>query len=135
MGARVMPGVRLLPFEVSMVNLHNRTMYVSATANHGVVNAGTRHLLFQRGSRVVGKYAGGNIQRGCLVGRVSGATLHWHYLQREQSGELHAGRAVCDLIEQADGCIRIIEHFQWKTRDGRGTNVFDELPQHPLVDQ
>lgn len=26
-----------------------------------------------------------------------------------------------------DGRVRILEHFEWTTRTGRGTNVFDEL--------
>jgi len=117
-----------------VVNLHNRLMYVSSTADHGVVGTDTQLRLVQRGSRVVGKYTGGSIRRGCLVGRITDTTLHWRYLQREQSGKLHAGRALCHLIEHADGRIRIIEHFRWQTRDGSGTNVFDEFPLRRQVD-
>src|SRR5512145_2690009 len=106
-------------------------MYVSATAALGVVGAGTDLRFVQRGSRVVGRYVGGTIDRGCLVGRVIGSTLVWHYVQRERSGELHAGQSVCDVIERVDGRVRVIERFRWQTRAGSGTNVFDERSPEP----
>jgi hypothetical protein len=104
-------------------------MYVSSTADGGVVGADTKLHLVQRGFRVAGKYSGGMIRRGCLIGRIAGGTLHWRYLQREQSGELHAGHARCDLIALPDGRTRIVERFRWETREGAGTNIFDELSQ------
>lgn len=109
------------------MNLNDRIMYVSSTANRGVVGTETQLHLIQRGCRVVGKYTGGRIRRDCLVGRITGSTLRWRYLQREISGELHAGRALCELIVHPDGRARIVEHFRWETREGSGTNVFDEL--------
>jgi hypothetical protein len=41
--------------------------------------------------------------------------------------EVHAGRSTCDVMLRGDGRLRIVEHFQWSTREGSGTNVFDEL--------
>ncbi len=114
-----------------MVNLDGRHMYVSQTAELGVVGAGTELRFVQRGSRVVGRYAGGRIRRGCLVGRVTGSRLVWHYVQRERSGEMHAGHSVCDVVDRPDGHVRIIERFRWHTRPGSGTNIFDERPAGP----
>jgi hypothetical protein len=108
------------------VNLDGRWLRVSATAASGVVDAGTRFHLVQRGERVLGRYAGGRIARGCLVGRVAGARLVFHYVQREASGEIHAGHSTCDVLRRNDGGVRIVERFQWKTRPGGGVNVFDE---------
>lgn len=110
-----------------MVNLDGRTMYVSSTDVLGVVGSGTQLRFLQSGSRVLGKYAGGRIRRGYLVGRIAGAKLDWSYLQWEESGQLHGGTSICDLVEQSDGRIRIVEHFQWQSRPGGGVNVFDEL--------
>jgi hypothetical protein len=59
------------------MNLDGRCMVVSGAA-HGVVGAGTRLRLAQKGDRVVGRYAGGRIRCGCLVGRVVGARLAFH---------------------------------------------------------
>jgi hypothetical protein len=33
---------------------------------------------------------------------------------------------VCEVLYQADGRARIVEQFTWRTREGSGTNVFDE---------
>ena len=110
-----------------MVDLDGRCMYVSHTARVGVVGSGTELWFVQRGSRVVGRYAGCMIERGCLVGRVIGSELVWRYVQRERSGELHAGQSVCEVIERPNGRVRIVERFRWHTRLGNGTNVFDEV--------
>jgi hypothetical protein len=111
----------------SIVNLDGVRMYVSATAERGVVGSDTRIHFVQKGSKVLGRYKGGAVDRGYLVGRVSGAELTFRYAQREASGEIHAGRSVCELVRKPDGRLRIVEHFQWRTREGAGTNVFDEL--------
>lgn len=109
------------------MNLHGRLMYVSSSAEVGVVNSETRLSFVQKGSRVLGRYRGGSVERGCLVGAVREATLVFRYVQREVSGELHAGRSVCELRELENGRIRLLEHFRWSTREGSGTNIFDEV--------
>jgi hypothetical protein len=102
-------------------------MYVTSTAAQGVVGAGTRLRFQQKGSRLIGRYAGGAVRRGCLVGRMSGGYLVFRYAQVEASGQVHAGRSVCEIFRTAAGRLRVVERFVWTTRDGRGTNVFDEF--------
>ena len=109
------------------VNLDGLTMFVSSTANNGVVDASTRIAFSQHGSRVLGRYQGGRIRRGFLVGAVSGKHLTFRYLQVEDSGEIHGGRSTCAIALMPGGRIRIVERFVWTTRNGRGTNVFDEF--------
>ena len=109
------------------ISLDGVEMHVSSTAAQGVVGAGTRLRFQQRGSRVVGRYAGGGVKRGCLVGSVSGGSHVFRYAQVEASGQLHAGRSVCEVLRTLSGRVRVVECFEWTTREGRGTNVFDEL--------
>jgi hypothetical protein len=109
------------------VSLDGVVMFVSSTAHNGVVDASTRIAFSQRGSKVLGKYRGGRIRRGCLVGKLSLAALTFRYVQVEISGEIHAGRSACDVTRTPGGGLRIIERFSWTTRDGSGINVFDEL--------
>jgi hypothetical protein len=109
------------------MNLDGVTMFVSSTANNGVVDVSTRIAFRQHGSRVLGRYQGGSIRRGCLVGVLTGATLQFRYSQVEGSGEIHGGRSTCALTKAPGGRIRIVERFAWTTREGTGTNVFDEL--------
>jgi hypothetical protein len=111
------------------VNLDGKTLFVSSTATSGVVDAETRLVLRQRGPRVFGRYQVRRIRRGVLVGESSGAVLTFRYLQVEASGEIHGGRSACDLVRTPEGRLRMVERFSWTTRDGSGTNVFDELPE------
>jgi len=110
-----------------MVNLNGRTFFVSATASNGVVDTDTRLRFSQIASRVIARYAGENVLRGCLVGRPTGDRLDFRYAQRETDAAIHGGRSECEVQRLEDGRTRIIEHFTWSTRVGSGTNVFDEL--------
>jgi hypothetical protein len=110
------------------MNLDGLVMHVSSTAERGVVGDDTCLRFHQKGSRTLGRYSGGAVARGYLVGEVEGPELVFRYVQVEASGEVHAGRSVCEIVRRADGRMRILEHFTWHTRSGAGTNVFDELP-------
>jgi hypothetical protein len=110
-----------------VIDLDGLTMFVSSTAANGVVDSSTRLHFSQHGTRVFAWYAGGNVARGWLVGRLAGNGLAFRYAQREASGVIHGGKSVCAVQRLESGRTRIIEHFAWSTRPGIGTNVFDEL--------
>ncbi len=112
---------------MTATNLDGVTMFVSATDDRGVVGSETRVAFRQRGARVLGRYGGGRVRRGVLVGAVAGPVLTFRYLQVEDSGEIHGGRSTCDVVCTPEGRLRVVEHFRWTTRDGSGTNVFDEM--------
>ena len=112
-----------------MRDLDGLTMFVTSTADTGVVSGESRLDFTQRGGRVSARYAGGRVARGWLVGWCDDHTLRFRYVQREDGAKIHAGQSVCDLEQLPDGRLRIIEHFVWSTRDGSGINVFEELPR------
>ena len=114
------------------MDLDGLTMQVGATAANGVVGSGTLLHFTQKGSRVLARYSGGSIKRGCLVGELVAGKLHFRYTQLEGSGEFHGGNSVCDLSTLPDGRTRIVEHFTWRTREGSGDNVFDEVPRESV---
>lgn len=109
------------------MNLDGLTMYVSSTAANGVVGGDTLLHFTQRGSRVLARYGGGSIRRGYLVGDIEAERLRFRYTQVEASGEIHGGCSVCDVKTLPDGRTRIVEHFTWRTREGSGDNVFEEV--------
>ena len=111
------------------MNLDGLTLYVSATADIGVVGADTLLHFTQKGARVLARYSGGSIKRGYLVGEMSDASLSFRYTQLEASGEIHGGSSTCDLLTLPDGRARIVEHFTWRTREGSGENVFDQVKE------
>ncbi|HEY7111409.1 MAG TPA: hypothetical protein VIA45_00635 [Thermoanaerobaculia bacterium] len=110
-------------------NLDGVTMSVRSADDRGVVDADTRLVFRQRGARVLGRYRGGRILRGVLAGALEGPVLTFRYLQVEASREIHGGRSICEVARTEDGRLRVVEHFRWTTRDGSGTNVFDEMPE------
>ena len=109
------------------MNLDGLSFQVSATATAGVVSSDTRLALVQRGSQIFGRYRGGSIQRGCLVGSIVGHTMRFRFSQRETRGGIHGGHSICLLEFLSDGRLRIREHFTWKTREGAGVNVFHQV--------
>lgn len=88
----------------------------------------TRIQFVQRGLRALARYAGGSIRRGCRVGVAAGPQLKFRYVQVEASGKVHSGRSACEILTLRNGRTRILEHFEWRSRAGSGTNIFDELP-------
>ena len=109
------------------MNLDGLTLYVSSTADVGVVGADTLLHFTQKGDRVLARYSGGSIQRGYLVGELADGSLSFRYTQLESSGEIHGGSSICDLVTLPDGRTRIVEHFTWRTREGSGDNIFDQV--------
>lgn len=110
-----------------MIQLDDVWMTVRSTAPGGVIDSGTKMRFSQKGSRVLGRYSGGSITRGFLVGDISDATLTFRYTQVESTGEIHGGRSVCEVNRLSDDRLEIVEHFRWRTRDGAGSNVFEQV--------
>ena len=109
------------------MNLDCIQFRVSSTADSGVVSSETLLVLAQRGIKILGRYCGGSIVRGYLVGTLTGAVLKFRFTQREVAGHIHGGRSVCELECLTDGRLRLHEHFTWTTRLGAGTNTFDQV--------
>ena len=109
------------------INLDGAVMYVSSTDDNGVVDVKTRLYFTQKGSKVFARYGGGLIIRGCLVGTISGSELVFRYTQLEDSGQIHGGRSICEVQCSPKAGLRMIEQFTWSTRNGSGTNIFDEI--------
>jgi hypothetical protein len=103
-------------------------MYVTSTAEAGVVNAATIFEFHQTGSRVWCRYAGGDVSDGFLLGNLVGDTVRFAYVQSDRQGRLDSGMSDGDLGRTGDGRIQMRERFRWLTRDGSGMNVFEELP-------
>jgi len=102
-------------------------MRVVKTAANGVVGADTIFDFSQSEEVVTAIYRGGRITIGYLVGTVTEDSLTFRYIQLESSGKLDGGSSSCDIEILEDGRIRLIEHFQWDSRDGSGTNVFEQI--------
>jgi hypothetical protein len=113
--------------ESLLFDLDGVTMNAPVTAPGGVVSAETIFKFRQRDSIVSAHYQGGGIHLGYLVGLVAGDRLEFRFAQVDSTGRLDGGHSKCELARTTDGRIRILEHFQWASRDGTGVNVIEEL--------
>src|SRR5690348_5680712 len=104
--------------ELAVMNLDNTQFRVSSTADLGVVSSDTRLALAQHGTKIIGRYGGGSILRGYLVGTLTGTVLRFRFTQREVAGQIHGGRSICELERVSSGRLRLHEHFTWTTRVG-----------------
>jgi len=49
----------------------------------------------------------------------------------DNAGRLDSGYSTCEINRVKDGRIQLIEHFKWDSREGAGTNVFEEIGSNP----
>ena len=109
------------------ISLDGVRMNVTQTAPGGVVDARTIFEFSQTGTIVEARYEGGEIAAGRLIGHFINGQLAFRYVQMTRSGSLDSGASMCDVECGVDGRLRLIEHFEWGSREGTGTNVFTEL--------
>jgi len=107
-------------------SLDGRRMRAVGTAAAGEVDSDTLFTFAQEGSTVWAHYAGGAVAVGYLVGTLEPGRLVFRYSQVDRRGGVHGGRSVCDVTVLPDGRVRLLEHFQWESREGAGTNVLEE---------
>ena len=108
-----------------MINLNDKQMHVVETAQNGVVNHQTVFSFGQKKDQVFARYQGGPVSRGMLVGRINGSFLHFHFVQEHADGEISGGESTCEIAQQIDGKVMLVEHFDWDR--GTGQNIFREL--------
>ncbi|MCB0722947.1 MAG: hypothetical protein KDC42_11665 [Ignavibacteriae bacterium] len=109
-------------------NLDGKRMNVVETDPDGVVNSDTIFDFSQDGETVYAVYRGGKIEKGFLIGTLSGNKLEFAYCQKQTDGKIDQGISVCEVSIGTDSKYIIIEEFEWKSRPGiKGKNVFKEL--------
>ena len=111
-----------------LISLDGIRMRVISTAEVGVVEGDTLFTFTQEGSVVSAHYSGGRVRLGYLVGIRSPAGLRFRYVRLDTEDRLDSGCSECEIGRTPDGRVRLLEHFQWDTREGSGTNLFEEVP-------
>ena len=109
------------------ISLDGVRMRVVSTAEGGEVNTESLFEFTQDGSVVSAHYAGGNVRLGYLVGTMSAEGFRFRYAQVDNSGRLDGGYSTCEIERTAEGRIHLTEHFTWDSREGSGTNIFEEI--------
>ena len=102
-------------------------MRVITTATHGVVGVDTIFHFRQQGEIVTAHYVGGRITAGFLAGKWESARLAFRYVQVADGASVDSGQSVAQVTRSPEGRLRLEECFQWESRDGSGTNIFEEI--------
>ena len=108
-------------------NLNNLVMNAVETDSNGVINHETIFNFKQNDDRVYSDYSGGKIDKGYLVGLISGSELKFRFCQLEVDGTLNAGESVCELMYSENSLLQIVVSFKWESREGTGKNVIQEM--------
>jgi hypothetical protein len=95
--------------------------------SEGLISSDTLFTFTESGGLVSARYAGGRITLGYLIGQRQSQRVDFHYVQADRSGRIDTGRSTCEMLVRASGRIRLVEHFTWESRDGRGTNVLEQV--------
>ncbi|WP_420601052.1 hypothetical protein [Flagellimonas sp.] len=110
------------------INLDRVKMIVVKTAETGVVNKETMFSFTQKDNLIHAEYAGGQIAKGFLVGKLTDNTLKFSYCQLQVDGRLDNGSSKGELSISKEGKIRLTEYFEWDSRPGHsGTNIFEQI--------
>ena len=113
------------------ISLNNIIMNVVHTDGIGVVNTDTYFHFKQEENIITANYSGGGITKGFLVGKLDNEKFEFRYAQLQTDGKLDGGYSDCEVKILEDGRVQIIEHFQWESREGTGTNIFEEIKESP----
>lgn len=102
-------------------------MRVISTADVGEIDADTLFEFSQVGSIISARYTGGRIRLGFLIGTIVADEVTFRYCQIDREGRIDGGLSTCQIEQAENGRIRLVEHFQWESREGSGTNVLQEV--------
>lgn len=102
---------------------------MTASNENGLSSNETIFQYYQRGTVITGNYAGGAIQEGFLIGKLSGeVTIELLYQCITTAGELKAGRSVGTISVTPHGKLQLDFDWNWLTGDrSGGKSVYIEL--------
>jgi len=113
---------------MSPASLDGRSFHDVTPVHAGDVGAGTRFEYHQESDGTVwGRYAGGSVRLGFLVGVRVDDTLEFRYSHVTVDGETANGRCASQIEQLPDGRLRLHETWAWESRDGIGTSVVEEI--------
>ena len=108
------------------VDMDGRVLRSPDAVEGGQVTPETEFRFRQSGDMVWGRYSGGGVRLGFMVGTSDGDTLRLRYTQLDTAGDTASGSTVDRIESLSDGRVRLHERWAWDSRDGSGTSVLEE---------
>jgi hypothetical protein len=106
--------------------MDGRVLRAAGDVAGGEVSGDTEFRFRQSGDMVWGRYSGGSIRMGFLVGTSDGETIRFSYTQLNTAGETATGHSTDRMELLEDGRVRLHETWAWDSRAGEGTSVLEE---------
>ena len=106
--------------------MDGRVLRSASAVEGGQVTPDTEFRFRQSERMIWGRYSGGGIRLGFLVGTSDGETLRFRYTQLDSDGETASGSSVDRIEALPDGRVRLHETWAWDSREGSGTSVLEE---------
>lgn len=113
-------------------NLHNKTFRVVRNDGPGAeVTTDTVFRFTQRavaGKEIVeAEYSGGGVLAGRMLGVIEGTQMRHSYVQVNHAGSFSSGESTDEISSLPNGKLQLIDRWQWKTREGSGVCIFEEV--------
>ena len=114
-----------------MLNYHLRQFRGKSNSANGEVSPHTVFTYYQQGDRLWGEYAGGDILRGHLQGKVQpDGSLFFLYHHENTAGECMAGQCHSSPSLGENGQLLLRERWQWFTGDqSSGHSEVEEIQE------
>lgn len=114
------------------INFHNKTFKVIRNDGPGaeVTPETVFHFRQMEADGVTllhADYFGGEVRYGKLLGVLKDGHLRHSYVQVNLKGEFSSGQSTDEIRILASGKIQLIDSWEWKTREGRGLCVMEEI--------
>ncbi len=109
-----------------MVDLDGRVFRAIATDGDGEVDDETELRFRQKEDLVWGRYSGGGVRLGFLVGTSDGREVRFRYTHVSAAGGTASGASVDRIEVLDDGRVRLHESWSWDSREGSGSSVLEE---------
>jgi len=110
------------------INLNNRKFKALENSENGEISNDTVFHYFQEKDVIWANYAGGNIIKGFLIGKIVGESLEFNYQHINESMELLTGKCKSQLQINNEGKMKLLEQWQWTCKDfSKGSSVLIEI--------
>jgi hypothetical protein len=112
--------------EADRVPLDGRIFRAIEMAEAGEASAATVFEYHEDDGVIWGRYEGGAVRLGFLVGTREGDRLRFRYSQLNDKGETSNGRCSTTISVLPDGRLRLEEDWAWESKPGAGTSAVEE---------
>ena len=113
--------------EPAATSLDGRVFRVVAMGPEGEATDATVFEYHERDGTVWGRYEGGAVRLGFLVGTRDGDRLDFRYSQLNENGETSNGHCATSISTLGDGRLRLDEDWTWESKPGAGTSAAEEV--------